>query len=154
MALSMTTAIGRVRELVAGVSGVVIAYAEGETGNYRLPEALNSFPCALVLKGETQSYVLTQGGHRHTYEVRILVLDGRAQLGDRAATVLTILDALFPLFVGNVALGERVNSCVIQRCTGLDGFAWAGAGADVVYTGHELVLLVSEQASASPAVGA
>lgn len=151
MALSMTTAIGRVRELVAGVSGVMIAYAEGETGAYRLPEALNAFPCAIVMKGETQGYILTQGGHRHTYEIRIIVLDGRAQLGDRAANVLAILDALFPLFVGNVALGARVNSCVIARSSGLDGFAWGAA--DVIYTGHELVLLISEQGSASPAVG-
>jgi len=148
MALSMTTVIAQVRDLVATVSGINRVYAASETDDNAIPPAINEFPAAMVIPGASQAFITTTG--RHTYEVKIQIFESGMEIGQRAATVLPFVDALIALFVENTTLGNRCNSCVFQSASGLIGLTYGG----VEYTGYEIGLEVSEQAYTQPAIGA
>lgn len=149
MALSQSTVIAQIRDLVATVSGINRVYAASETDENTIPPALNEFPCAMIMPGPTTTYLLQGGGHRHTYDVRIQVFEGGGDIGSRVATVLPFVDALIEKFAVNVSLGARANSCIFARSSGLSGLDYGGK----TYTGYEVTLSVSEQALATPAPG-
>lgn len=156
MALSQTAVVSQVRRLVAEVGGVAAAYAASERGEWGIPAALNEFGeqgevCALVYPGATESYLLGQGAHRHTYEVVIQVFAAGGELGDRIADAMQYTDRLIEKFATNVALGGAggTNSAVFSRCSGLIKLEYAGLS----YSGIEVALRVSEQATATPAYG-
>ncbi len=149
MALSTATVIGQIRDLVAEVTDMERVYAASETDVNAIPPAINEYPAALVYPGATDVYMIGQGAHRHTYDVNIQVLQGGADVGTRAATVLPFVDRIIEKFAVNVTLGNRANSCVFSRSSGFSTLEYAG----IAYLGYEITLSVSEQASASPAGG-
>jgi len=152
MALSISTTLAQIRDLVDQVTGMERVYAPSETDANAIPPALNELPCAMVLPGPTtgSGYILVSGNHRHTYEVKIQVFEGGGDIGSRAASVLPFVDLILEKFVANVTLGNRVNSCVVKGHGGLVGLEYGG----IVYTGYEITLEISEQASATVATGA
>ncbi len=149
MALDQAAVIKRFRVLAASVTGVVAAYSAADVDEYRLPEALADLPAVLVMPGPTIAYILVSGAHRHTYEVLVQVMDGRAEPGENAGVVSVMPDRFLEKFLLNVGLGGLCNSCVFKRSEGLKGIAYGG----VIHSGYELVFECSEQASAAPAIG-
>jgi len=149
VALSQSTVLAQIRDLVATVTGMERVYGQAETDANRLPFGGLECPCALVMAGPTQSYILTQPHHRHTYHVRVLVLEDGGDYGDRVATMLPMVDRLIELFTSNVTLGGRANYGLFRSASGLVGIEWAG----VDYTGYEVLLEISETATASAAGG-
>lgn len=150
MALSTATVIGQIRTLVATVSGIKRVFAASETGDNAIPVAINELPAALIFPGATVVYHLESGGHRHTYDVKVQVVESGPDIGQRAATVLPFVDAIIELFAINVSLGARANSCVFKVSSGLTGLEYGG----IFYTGYDITLEVSEQENVTPAPGA
>lgn len=149
MAIDQSAVIAKMRELVATVTGINAAYSAADNNDDRLPFALNNTPAALVLPGATLAYTLMDGQHRHTYEVRVQVLEAGGDGGIRDATLAVMPDRVLAVFAANVGLGGVCNSCVFRRSGGLQGFEYGG----VDYTGYELTYEVSEQGSISTAYG-
>lgn len=150
MALSMQTALGRIRDRIALVSGIEAVYSEGDSDHTQIPDALTELPCVLVLSGPITEYILRYGQHRITYEVRVLVLaEPGGRIGQAMAELIPIVNAIVEEFVGNVTLGGNVTYCVFQRSSGIDLRDWG----EVEYYAHEIILEVSEAASATPAGG-
>lgn len=152
MALSQTTVIERLRVLAATVTGIQAAYAptvEAPESGGIPPSASFTFPCAIMLPGRTIEYLLSNGRHRHTYEVRILVIAGAGMVPETAYVAAPMPDRFLELMVGNVTAGGRANSVVFREGTGMAGIEWGG----IDYTGYELTLEVSETADATPATG-
>ena len=150
MALSMSTTIAQIRDLVAEVTGLLAVYAPSETDGNRIPLALNTLPCALVIPGPMLAYILSPGQHRHTYEVKVQVFEAPGgDTGEAANTILPMIDAFIEKFAVNVILGTRANSCIFVRHGGYVGLEYGG----MTYLGIEMILEVSEQASATPAPG-
>ncbi len=156
MALSMTNVVAQIRDLVAGVTGLQAVYAPSETDGNRLPLALNDLPCAMVLPGPSLEYLLSAGQHRHTYEVKIQIFESPGgDVGEATNAILPMVDRVIEKFAGNVALADsdgsngRANSCVFARHSGFVGLEFG----DLPYVGYEVTLVVSEQASATPAPG-
>ena len=104
----------------------------------------------MVIPGPTAQYILMMGQHRHTYDVKIQVFEGGGDIGSRVNTVLPFVDLIIEKFAVNVTLGNRANSCLFKACGGLVGLEYGG----ITYTGYEITLEVSEQATAAPAIGA
>lgn len=150
MALSQSTTIAQVRDLVAEITAIKRIYAPSENDDNRLPAALNEFPAVLVLPGPTLEYVLSAGQHRHTYEVKVSVFCNQGgDLGESAYQALPLVDAIIEKFTGNVTLGGRVNSNLFGKSSGFAALEYNG----LEYIGWEITLRVSEQAAATPAVG-
>jgi hypothetical protein len=156
MALSLTTTIGQIRDLVEAVTGLAAVYAPSETDGNRVPAAFNDLPCALVLPGPSLAYILSSGQHRHTYEVKVQIFEAPGgDTGEAANTILPMIDALIEKFAVNVGLANagganpRANSCIFSRHSGYVGMEYGG----ITYLGFEVILDVSEQASATPALG-
>ena len=149
MALDQAAVIKRFRVLASEVEGVEGAYSAADQDDWRLPSALADLPAVLVLPGPTIAYILVSGAHRHTYEVLVQVMDGRAEPGENAGVVSVMPDRFLEKFLLNVGLGGLCNSCVFKRSEGLKGFDYGG----VIHSGYELVFEVSEQAVAAPAIG-
>jgi len=151
MSLSMLTTVAQVRALVAEITEMARVFAASETDENRLPSGISEFPCAVIYPGPDlgSGYILSAGQHRHTYEVIIDVFEAGADIGERAASVLPMVDRIIEKFSGNVTLGNRVNSCIYQGQGGFTGMTYGGGE----YTGYRITLRVSEQASATPAIG-
>lgn len=153
VSLSQATVIGQVRAIIAEALEAAggRAYGADDGGEDAIPPALHEFPAALVLPGETREYVLMTGGQRHTYAVKILVLQGGmgGDVGQAAYAALPLVDTLIARFEGNVTLGNRANSAIFERSSGFVTLTYA----EIDYLGYEVTLRVSEQATAAPAVG-
>ena len=147
MALSQSTVLTQIRDLVASVTGMVRVYAAGETDENAIPASIQEWPAALIIPGPTLEFVTLT--NRHTYEVTVQVLEAGGDLGERVTTVLPFVDRIIALFHQNVTLGARANSCVFKRSSGLVGLEYGG----IPYTGYEITLEVSEQATGTPAAG-
>lgn len=149
MTLSMAATVAQIRDLVAEVTTFERVYGEAETDGNALPASISQLPAAIVFAGNSIEYILSAGQHRHTYEVEIWLFIRAAGLEGNALSSLVAYQALIEKFVGNVALGSRANSCVFRRQEGPNNEEYGGQ----VYLVRKLVLEVSEQASAAPAVG-
>ncbi|HXG36522.1 MAG TPA: hypothetical protein VNL15_06110 [Dehalococcoidia bacterium] len=145
----MSAVIAQIRDLVDEVTDMERVYAPSETDSNAIPLALNEFPCALVFPGPTLEYILSNGGHRHIYQVKVQVIEGSALVSERAASVLPFVDRIIEKFAVNVTLGSRANSCIFETQSGFVGLEYGG----IDYLGYEITLRVSEQAAASPAIG-
>lgn len=150
MAIDQAAALNKIRDLIAGVEGLRVVYsaASADAGT-RIPMALNVLPCAMVIPGETQQYILSAGQHRHTYEVMVQVFAAGADSGLASSVAAPMPDRIIGVLMENVALGGLVNSCLFERSGGLRELEYGGG----VYRGYEIWLRVSEQASAAPAYG-
>jgi hypothetical protein len=137
------------RTLVAGVSGIVATYSAADQGDQKLPMALNALPAALLMPGQTVEYILSPGQQRHTYDVKVQVMTGGPEPGQSAYVTSPMPDAIIGVLVNNVLLGGICNGAVFKSSSGLQGFEYGG----LEYTGFEVVIEVSEQGNASPAVG-
>jgi len=131
-------------------------YAPSETDGNRLPVALNDLPCAIVLPGPTQQYILSSGQHRHTYFVRVNIYEVLgADVGDAANAILPMADRMIEKFAVNVGLADadgsdpRANSCLFESRSGFQELEYSG----IPYIGYVITLRVSEQASAAPVLG-
>ena len=149
MALSQSTVLAQIRDLVATVTGMVRVYAAGETDENAIPASIQEWPAALVIPGPTLEYILSPVQHRHTYEVTVQVLEAGGDIGERVTDVLPFVDRIIELFAGNVTLGNRANYCIFKRSSGLSGLEYG----NIEYTGYEITLEVSEQATATAATG-
>lgn len=149
MSLNQAAVVAKIRDLAATVSGINAAYSAADSDDTRIPAGVSATPSALVFPGPTIAYVLTNGQHRHTYEVHLQVLENGGDAGVRDAVVSVFPDRVLEVILANVALGGLCNSCVFRRSGGLQVFEYGGFD----YTGYELVFEVSEQASATPAYG-
>ena len=150
MALSMTTVVGQVRDLVDELTSLERVYAESETDANALPASLPQLPAAIVLAGESLGYILQPGEHRHTYEVEIWLFIRGGGLDGNASVALDAYQSLIEKFAVNVALGGRANSCIFSRQVGPVMEDYGG----MEYLIRKVILRVSEQASATPAIGA
>lgn len=151
MALQQTVVLARVRELVAECTGLERVYGASESDSNAIPESAIQFPCAFVVPGETEEYILMSGGHRHTYAVKIQILNQPGMFsGQSYAAIAPFVDRVIEKFAVNVTLGSRSNSCLFQRSSGIQLFP----SGDIEFPGVEITLRVSEQASATPAPGA
>lgn len=151
MALSQAAVVAKIRDLAATVSGITAAYSAADSDDTRLPAAVTQLDgsVALVMPGVTIAYTLTNGQHRHTYEVRVQVIEAGADEGILAQRLSVMPDRMLEVMLQNVALGGLCNSMAFRRHQGLQSFDFGG----VPYTGYELIFEVSEQASATPAYG-
>lgn len=151
MALRQAAVVGKIRDLLATVTGIDAAFSAADADDTRLPQAMNmsSSTVALVVPGATLVYILSNGAHRHTYEVKVQVMQSGAEPGTRASVVSVMPDRVLEKIVSNVALGGLCNSCVFRGSSGLVGIEYGGE----TFTGYEITLEVSEQAAATPAFG-
>lgn len=152
MALSQTTVIERLRVLAATVTGIQAAYAptvEAPESGGIPPSTSFTYPCVIILPGRTIEYLLVNGRHRHTYEVRVLVIAGAGLIPENAYVAAPMPDRFIELMPGNVTAGSRANYVLFKQCTGMAGIEWGG----IDYTGFEITLEVSETASATLATG-
>lgn len=149
MALSQTTVLAQIRDLVDEVTGMERVYSPSETDENAIPAAFPELPCAMVLPGPTLEFVTTTG--RHTYEVKVQVFEAGGDIGSRVNSVLEFVDLIIAKFVVNVTLGNRANSCVFKRSSGLIGLEY-GTPA-IIYSGYEITLEISEQSYTTPATG-
>src|SRR3990167_3792956 len=114
MALSTSTVIAQIRDLVATVSGINRVYAASETDENAIPPALNELPCAMVFYDTLIAYLLSAGQHRHTYQVRVDIFVSGGDIGARVVAALPMVDRTLELFALNVTLGNRCNSCRVM----------------------------------------
>ena len=150
MALSTSTVIAQIRDLVATVSGINRVYAVSETDENAIPPALNELPCAMVFYDTLIAYLLSAGQHRHTYQVRVDIFVSGGDIGARVVAALPMVDRTLELFALNVTLGNRCNSCRVMSAV-FTGFEYPPGGP--TYTGYRIIVEISEQASAAPATG-
>lgn len=149
MALSQQTVLGTIRGLVQDLTGLARCYGQGEVDENRIPPGGLECPCAIVCAGQTIEYILTSGGQRHTYYVRILLFEDGPDAGERAAAIAPFVDLIIAKFALNVALGGDANYALFDACDGFGNMQWG----EVDYLGTEIRLRVSEQATATPAYG-
>lgn len=138
----MTTAIQRIRELVAAVPGVKRAYSDHDDGADGLPGGLFETPAALILAGPTISY--EQKGsqwHRHIYEVRILVLTSQGAIAERGHSTGQIVDGILDAMNANVTLGERCEWSKFERQNGYTTFEYG----ETDRSGYEIIVRVSQK---------
>ncbi|MGI8423583.1 MAG: hypothetical protein ACR2NO_05650 [Chloroflexota bacterium] len=151
MSLQQTVVLGRVRALVQECTGMERVYGVSESDENAMPEAAVQFPCAFVLPGATTEYILSSGQHRHTYQVLVQILNQPGMSTGQAYAVLApYVDRVIEKFAGNVTLGTRANICVFEGSSGMRLFE----SGDVSIPGIEITLRTSEQAAATPAIGA
>lgn len=150
MALSTSTVLTNIRTLIDAVSDFARVYSASSNDANALPPALGEFPAVLVLPGDTVEYILSGGAHRHTYNVKVLVLCNQAgERGAAAYQAIPLVDAILEKFAVNIG-GTWANSCLLSSTSGFATIEYAG----IDYLGWEITLRVSEQASATPAKGA
>lgn len=150
MALDQVNVLSNIRALTAAVSGFERVYSASEDDENALPGAVSEPPSALIIPGETIEYILSGGQHRHTYNVKILVLCNAAgDTGQTAKQAMPLVNALIEKFAVNVG-GSWANSCVFSACSGFATIEYAA----IEYLGWEITLRVSEQAAVTPAKGA
>lgn len=145
---NVLTALANVIEQL-DVSHRPAVYVASEDGPRRLPDAINDTPCVIVIPGQTLEYFLAPGAQRHTYEIVLLVIQTGIGM-EVSASALPFVDAVIEKMATNVTLGGLANPVTFARATGLVDIAWGGQEG---YTGYQVTLTASEQASASPAAG-
>lgn len=148
MAFDEAAVLARVRDVVAGVSGIVAAYdasANDETG---LPEALNELPAAIVFPGDTVAYIRSAAQHRHTYQVKVQVLCDGGSVQERTSKALPFRSLLLEAFTAVAAANQWNSAIFVPPLQFIEG-NYAGTE----YAGWELTLQVSEQALATSAHG-
>lgn len=151
MALSQTTVLEKFRARMAEVSGVVAAYAPSQSTPSAggIPAGLSDFPCALVLPGRSLDYIITNGRHRHTYEVRILLMVSGMDYSENVFNAAPMSDRVIEKMTGNVTVGGDANSVVFKESSGLSTVEWAA----IDYLGYEFKFEISETAAATVATG-
>lgn len=123
--------------------------AEQESGGIPLDIAQEEMPVAIVLPGRTLRYILTQGRHRHTYQVRVLVLLAEVDMTEGAYLLGPMPDQILGELLGHVTADGYASVLLFKENQGLIGLEWAKRE----YMGYELIFEVSEAAAASPATG-
>lgn len=156
MALSRMAVVSKIRALVAELAESAVVYAASERDEWRLPWSFVDFgdPGQVVVAvwpGATfgDGYILASGRQRHTYEVSVVVFAAGADYGDRMADAMVLVDRVIEKFASHVALGGTANSCLFSRTSGLITRPYGGEE----YAAEEIILRVSEEASATPAYG-
>lgn len=152
MALSQVAVLEKLRLRMAEVSGVNAAYApsQEDPASGGLPPAASfENPCAIVLPGRSSEYLITNGRHRHTYQVRVLLLITGFDYTENAFVGAPMPDRVIEKMTGNVTVGGSANSVVFQQSSGLDGISWGGKD----FLGYEFLFEVSETAAATVATG-
>ena len=151
MAIDQTAVLEKFRLRMAEISGINAAYAASQSSPAAggIPANIVDFPCAIVLPGKTLAYIIDNGRHRHTYQVRVLVLVTGMDYSENAFNVAPMPDRVIEKFTGNVTLGGSANSSVFRDSSGLSTVEWAG----VEYLGYEFIFEVSETAAATVATG-
>lgn len=151
MALDQEAVLEKLRLRMAELSGLVAAYSTSQSTPSAggVPAALQDYPCALVLPDRTKAYLVSNGRHRHTYNVRILLIVGGADYTENANVASPLLVRAIEKLTGNVTLGGSANSCVFESNTGLVTLEWGG----LEYLGYEILVEVSESAAATVATG-
>lgn len=152
MGISQTAVLEKFRQRMGELTGMVAAYApsqSAESSGGIPPVAALVTPCAIVLPGKTLEYILTQPRHRHTYEVRVLILVAGADYTENIGVAAPMPDRAIEQIVLNVTLGGTANSAVFRQSSGLGDIEWGGRD----FIGYELTFEVSETASASAGTG-
>lgn len=148
--VDQAAALRGIRQILEGVAGIAAAYSWADADDHRIPMAVNALPCALVLPGPTREFVFGVGSQRHTYEVEIQILAASSDPGIRAAASAPLMDAVMAALISNTANENGLwNSLVFERSGGAEDLEYAGTE----YSGYRLFVEVSEQGSATPAVG-
>ena len=148
--LDAPAVMDRLRARLATVQGLARVYSQSASEpDNALPVALSETPCATISQGQVLTYTLTQPRHAITYEVLVHLYEAGGFLGQRAAVVLPLPEAVLGVLLGNVTLGGLVTYVVFKRHSGLTGLTYGGNE----YTGYELVLEVQQQAAISAAPG-
>lgn len=153
MALSQMDVCEAVRTALEEIEDIVAAYAPSQSapGAGGLPVALQSvdMPAALVMPGRTVSYVLNPGRHRHTWQLRVLLLIGGADFSEAAYIAGPMPDAVIAEMAQHLTANGYANVILLAEGTGLSTIEWAG----YEYLGYELIFTVSEAAPVTVATG-
>ena len=148
--IDQIVALNRIREIIALETGIERVYSQSSDDENALPDALSEWPTVLVMVGPTLEHIVTQPAERLTYEVKVQLYGRRmGDQGGAAAQILPLNVAIRRAFISNVTLGGRVNSCRIDRDTGLVVLQYAG----IDYAGIEFTFVVSEHATADAEPG-
>lgn len=153
MALSQVDVLEVMRQALEEIEDVKAAFAPSQAsqaeGGVPLDIAREEMPVAIVLPGRTLKYILTQGRHRHTYQVRVLVLLAEVDLTEGAYLLGPLPDQVLGELLEHITADGYANSLLFKESQGLVGLQWAGRD----YLGYELIFEVSEAAAATPATG-
>lgn len=148
MALDEAAVLARVRDVVAGVTGVVAAYDASANDSTGLPDALNETPVAIVFPGDTVAYTRSAAQHRHTYQVKVQVLCDGGSVRERTSKAVPFRSRLLEAFTAVAATNQWNSSIFVPPLRFIEG-DYAG----MPYAGWEMTLEVSEQALATAAHG-
>ena len=153
MALSQVDVCEVVRAALEEIEDIVAAYAPSQQTptDGGLPTALNpvDMPAALVMPGRTLDYILQPGRHRHTWQLRVLLLLGGGDFTETAYIAGPMPDKVLEEMKEHLTANGYANSLLFVEGSGLSTIDWAGAE----YLGYELIFRVSEAAAATVATG-
>ncbi len=151
MAFSMKSTVAAIRAAISEVTAIQAVYSAAENDEHKVPDAINEFPSVVVIPGpEAGPYIMGQGGHRRTYDVRVLVFcRAGSDTGESIYQGIDIVDLVIAKFADNVTLGGLVNVCKFERQSGYVVLEWGGQEVE----GIEITLRVSEQAVVHPQTG-
>lgn len=129
----------------------LVAYAPTQVSEEEggIPPAINVLPCALVLPGRTTQYILRSDQHRHTYQIRVLLLLESADYTEAAFIAAVMPDRVLEVMLKRVTAAGRANSVTFGESEGLVELTWGGR----TYLGYELIFNVSEAANVTPETG-
>lgn len=153
MALSQMDVCEAVRAALEEIEEIVAAYAPSQASPHAggLPTALDAvdMPAALVMPGRTVQYILNPGRHRHTWQLRVLLLIGGADFSEAAYVAGPMPDAVIVEMAQHLTANGHANVILMAEGTGLSTIEWAGGE----YLGYELIFNVSEAAAVTVATG-
>lgn len=143
--------VREMRRLAAEVDGVEMAYAPSETDANRLPEALNAFPCVVLIPGGTVRFLSSPGGEReHAWRLRMLVAFAIGNdLGFAANAVFLFAQPFIDLATDHYALGGLACQINYADGGGVQIIEYGG----ISYVGYELVYEVLEEDVREPQAG-
>lgn len=151
MAASLNTpaVLSALRDRLATIPSLARVYSASEVGANGLPSNLSELPCATIIRGPSVGYRITQPMHTYTYEVLVQLYEAGGFVGQRAASVLPLPEAVLGKLLSSVTLGGLVTYVIYKRDGGLLRLEYGGQE----YTGYELVLEVQQAAAISAAPG-
>lgn len=141
-----TAVLDAIFDVLDGVSGLNNVYSQSKTDAHRLPGDIERVS-VLVIRGPIHRYSLANGWFRRDYEVKILVVAGGSDFGERAAAILPLVTTICDAFAGSVTFSGLVTACVFAGAEGLGTIEWAGAE----YTGDSITLNITEEGAISTA---
>lgn len=140
--------LSAIRTVITGVTALDRVYSQSHNDANRLPADIEGV-AVLVVRGPITRYLLDNNRQRKDYLVRVLVLAGGLDYGEKAYAILPLANSICEAFAGHVTLGGLVTRVVFQGSEGLSLIEWAGAE----YLGEAITLDVTEESNITVGAG-